>query len=249
MRKITATLVILTITALLILLSACGTSGAGSTATTPAGGKSITGVLKTDYENALPVINQLAIGTFKLEDSGAALTTEQAGQLVTLWKGYRALSNSSTTAAIELENLIGQIEQGYTADQLKAIAGLELTIEDMSQIAQEMNISLQGPGPVDNKMLTEEQQATRQALRQASGGGFSGGSPGGGFPGGPPPEGGGMPPGGGGMPEGGGFGPEAMNTPGAMETAIARGGPQPAGGVLSPALVSALIDYLKSKVQ
>ncbi len=243
MKKAASTVAIMGIMVLLIFLSACGSAGAKITATSPAGGKSSTGIIKTDYGNALPVVNQLALGTFKLEENGTPLTAEQVSQLATLWKGYRALTNSSTTAPMELENLTGQIEQAYTEGQLQAIAGMELTMEDMIQIAQEMKFSLQASEPErGNREMTEEQQATRAALRSASGGGFSGGPGGGGPPGGMPP--------GGGMPGGGGFGPEAMSTPGAMETAKARGMPAPGGGGnLNSALVSALIEYLKSKAQ
>ncbi len=248
MKKIASTVAIMGIMVLLIFLSACGSAGAKVTAASPAGGISSTGIIKTDYENALPVVDQLALGTFKLEESGTALTPEQASQLATLWKGYRALTNSSTTAPMELESLTGQIEQVYTDGQLQAIVGMELTMEDMIQVAQEKNFTLQASEPEHgNKEMTEEQQATRAALRSASGGGFSGGPGRVGPPGGMPP--GGMPPDGG-MPGGGGFGPEAMSTPGAMETAMARGMPAPGGGGnLNSALVSALIEFLKSKAQ
>ena len=230
-------------------LAACGSAGAQSTsATNPSGGGRGSSVLKTNYENALPVIAQLALGTFTLDESSAPLTAEQATALLPLWKGYRGLSTSGNVSTKELEGLIGQIERAYSPEQLQAIAGMELTMEDLAQLAQEKNIVLAGPGPRGNANLTEEQQATREALRalrQSSGGG--GGFPGGGGmpPGGGPPA-GGMPPGGGDF--GGGFGPPNQATPGAVETAMAGRMGASRGGV-SPALVEALINYLQTQIQ
>lgn len=244
-----------TILVLLLLVStsflaACGSAGAQSTsATNSSGGGRGSSALKTSYENALPAIAQLALGTFMLDESSAPLTAEQAAALLPLWKGYRSLSTSGNVSTKELEGLIAQIERAYSPEQLQAIAGMELTMEDMAQLAQEKNIVLAGPGPRGNANLTEEQQATREALRalrQSSGG--SGGFQGGGraFPGGGGPPAGGMPPGGGDF--GGGFGPPNQATPGAVETAMAgrMGGSR--GGV-SPALVEALINYLQTLIQ
>lgn len=243
-----------TVFALILLVSttfltACGSNGTQATAASnSSGGASVSSVLKTNYENALPVITQLAVGTFLLDESDAALTAEQAGALLPLWKGYRSLSTSGNVSTKELEGLIAQIEKAYSAEQLQAIAGMELTMEDMAQLAQEKNIVLGGPGPGNNANLTEEQQATREALRalrQSSGG--SGNIPGGG---GPPPGGffggGGMPPGGG--DPGSGFVPPNQATPGAVETAMAgRMGARGAG--VSPGLVQALIEYLQTIIQ
>lgn len=226
----------------LSILPACGNQTVQTTA-------AIThySVLNTNYENALPMVAQLALGTFKLDESGDPLTAEQARSLLTLWKGYYSLTSNGNISARELEGLIAQIEKAYSQKQLQTIAAMKLTMEDMAKFAQDKNFNLVGSGMGRNENLTAEQQATREALRtlrsQTSQGGVAPGS--GGFPGGGGPPPGGM------LPEGGdpgmGFAPPNQATPGAVETAIA--GRIVRGSGVSPALLQALIDYLKNEVQ
>jgi hypothetical protein len=229
----------------LAAISACTANPSGTTQNSPEAGSNLKNVLTTDYENALPAITQLALGTFKLEESSAPLTATQAGELLPLWKGYSSLSSSGSASALELEGLVRQIQRAYSPEQLETIAAQELTMEDLAQLAQEKDITLGGPGRGSNANLTKEQQATREALRQAAQSGGGGGGGGGGFfpGGGPPPEmGGGMGPG------GGGFGSGFAATPGAVETARA-GGMRPGGmipGGVTPGLLQALIGYLQT---
>lgn len=228
------------------LLAACASAGAqpaNSGQIQPAGGSTQSaqaGVLNSDYENALPVITQLAVGLFKLEETGFPLSAGQASELITLWKAYRSLTNSETAASSELNSLIVQIQNVLSEDQQRAIAAMKLTGEDLAQLAQDRQIVLGGPGFGNNSNLTPEQQATREALRALRSQSGGGASPGGGF--GPP---GGVP--GGGDP-GGGFGPMMETTPGAVETVIARRGSGFGGGFggVNPALVEALISYLQT---
>ena len=236
--------IVLTITVMILFLAACGSIGAKPIAASPSGARSITGILNIDYENALPLVHQLAVGTFMLEESEVPLTSDQAAQLATLWKGYRALINSPSSATIELEGLRRQIERAYSEDQLKAIAAMRLTMRDMLDLSAARSINLQGSGAGGSSEMTAEMQATRQALRaaaQSSGGGGSQGGGGGMFfqGGGPPPDMGGG--GTGGM--GGGLGPEMATTPGTVETLSARGADLDR---INPGLVEALIRYLQS---
>jgi hypothetical protein len=196
------------------------------------------GVLKTNYENALPVAMQLAVGTFMLDDSDQPVSPEQAAELIPLWKGYKSLSNADTASRIELEALLTQIQEVLSSDQLQAIAAMELTREDLMELGQTRQIEMGGPG--GNFNLTPEQQATREARRS------SGQSPAQG--GGPPGGGGGFgPPGGGGFGPEGGFIPGAESTPGAIETVMARR-QSAGGGLVSPGLLEALITFLETKV-
>lgn len=219
------------------MTAACGGANAGAVqgasgaapSVAGAAGAPLSSVLNTGYENALPIPMQLALGLFKLEETSAPLSAEQAAALLPLWKAYRSLANSDTSSPQELNALLKQIQETLSAEQLQAIAGMQLTGQDLAELAQEKNIAL-GGGMGRPGNLSAEARATLEA-RRASGGGPGGGfGPGDGFgPGGEPP-------------------PGMMATPGARQTAIAgrvaNGGP----GV-SPALIEALIAYLESRVQ
>jgi hypothetical protein len=216
------------------ILAGCSDAAPGLEAT-----HQVAGLLKTDYENALPVTMQLALGSFKLDDSETPLTSEQAAALIPLWKAYRSLANGDGSSK-EIEALVAQIQETFTQDQLAAIAGMQLTMQDLMQLAQEKNLALGSGGP----NLSAEERATRAAQRFSGQGGgqVSEFRPrdGMGPPGGGPP--------GGGMAPGGEMQPGLMATPGARQTAIARR----SGGVndaASPALVEALITFLKTKTQ
>jgi predicted small secreted protein len=221
-----------------ILLAACSNAGASSGQNVQGAAKSATqGVLKADYQNALPVPIQLALGIFKLEESSYPLSKDEAAALLPLWKAYHSLTNSETSSAEEISALIEQVQQTLSAEQLQSIADLQLTGQDLAQLAQDKNIAFGGGR---NFNFTPEQQATRQAQRGS--GQFSGG--GGGFRQG---EGGG----GGFGPGGGGFGspPGLEQTPGALQTAVAQRGGANGAVRVNSALVGALITYLEGLAQ
>ncbi len=204
------------------------TSGTAQTTSQGTGAPRFNSPLKTDYENALPIATQLALGLFKLEETDTPLTAQQATELIPLWKAYKSLSNSDTSSPMELDALITQIQETLSADQLQSIINMKLTGEMLGQLAQERNLNLGGPGEGRVSGLSAEEMATRQAQRQ------SGQAPegGGGF--GPP---------GGFEPGGGGFGAGAQTTPGARTTQGAARSFIGSGRV-STALVDALITYL-----
>jgi hypothetical protein len=151
--------------------------------------------LSTDYENALPEISQLALGTFKLETSGYPLSDDQVSDLAFLWKAMINLYTSETVASDEIQAVTEQVEEGYTSEQIKSIAEMKLTIEDMGLITKELGLSFGGRGGFEGD-LSPEMQATVQAARDSGqrpadlgiegllgpGGGLGGG-PGEGMPG------------------------------------------------------------------
>ncbi len=184
---------------------------------------------------------QLALGLFKLDQTDVPLTAEQAAALVPLWKAYRSLTTSGGGSSKEIEALIVQIQETLSEDQLKTIAEMQLTMQDMMQLAQEKNLTLAGGGGGPN--LSAEERATRQAQRFSGQGGSPGGGPG---PGGGMGPGGGIPPGGGGMMPGGELPPGAITTPGARQTAVAQR-PGSSNNLVSPALVEAVIAFLETK--
>jgi hypothetical protein len=186
--------------------------------------------LKSDYENALRAPMQLAVGTLMLEDTELVVDSDQAAQLLPLWKAARSLGSSDTAAAEEVGAVYNQIQETMTPEQIAAIAAMQLRREDMFEAVQKLGLAF-GPGSGGGEGFTPEQQATVQAAR-ASGQGFPGGF-------------GGRPSGGGG-PGGGAGGPGL--SPEARETAIAeRGGPRGAGSGVNPAFIEAIITLLEGK--
>ena len=242
MRKFKFTKYFWVLSVLAWILAGC--SGANSTtgSAAPVGtqppASAAAGILQTNYENALPAASQLAVGLFKLDASSAPLSAEQAAALLPLWKAYRSLSVGEGGSSEEINALIAQIQETLSEDQLKTIAAMQLTGQDLMQLAEENNLVLGGGSGGSGAGLSEEERATRQAQR------FSGqGSDPGGFP----PPGGGMGAGGG-MGPGGEFQPGAMTTPSVRQTAVAQRA-RTGDARVSPGLVEALIAYLEAKRQ
>jgi hypothetical protein len=137
----------------------------------------------------MPVSMQLALGTLKLEETGLAVTSEQAEILLPLWKAARALSQSDNVAGEELDAVFNQIQEAMTSEQLEVIKEMELTMQDMQALFPEMR----GVG----FNMDEDMQATREAIRESGQppeGFVPGEGQGGqdippeGFPGGGPPQ-------------------------------------------------------------
>jgi hypothetical protein len=219
---------IITLISFLVLLPglvACSSVANAGTAT-----QASTGFLLTDYENALSVPIQLAIGTFKLESTTNKIDAKTANGLLPLWKAVRSLSSSSTAAPQELDALYKQIQETMMPEQVAAISAMHITQEDMAQVAQEMGLSLGGGG--FGNFTPEQRAATGSSSGQAgrqSGQGFPGGGfPGGGFSGGGP---------------GGGFNPQQSQTPIAGQEGTSR----TTQGV-NPLMLDAIIKFLQAKV-
>lgn len=210
---------------LTVLLTSCAVIGGlgGSTAQGPAETTSPS-PLSEDYENALPALAQLVVGTFRLEDTDLAVDAAQAADLLSLWKGYRILSSSDSTAVPELVAVLSQIQETMTADQLQAISDMHLTNNDLAALMQEQGIEMGQVGGFGD--LSPEEMATRQAQRDAGDGA-------------PIPGVGGGPGGGSGVPGEGGPAPST----GQSAPAQAQGGSGTRAEV-SPLLIDALISSL-----
>jgi hypothetical protein len=142
-----------------------------------AGAGYVSEALDTDYEGALPVSSQLALGTMELEGTGDAVTSEQASTLLPLWQALQG----SVTAEAEVNAVLTQIERAMTDEQLVAIAAMQLTQEDMAAWAEEngMNIPFSGEGGMGfGQGMSDEERAAILATVEA--GGVPEGRPGGG---------------------------------------------------------------------
>jgi hypothetical protein len=122
--------------------------------------------LSTDYENALPGLSQLAIGTIKLEQSANPLSKEQASELSFLWKALLNLSESETVASAEIQAVISQIEDNYYEEQLETIKNMKLTSDDMADLSKELGLSL-GKGGGFGGQIDPELRETAQASRKS----------------------------------------------------------------------------------
>jgi hypothetical protein len=227
---------------LLFVLAACSTAAQANPDT----------AVSTNADSTPPM--QLALGTFALEDTEYAITTEQAAELLPLWKAAQSLSDSDTITAEEFQAVFNQIEDTMTPEQMNTIVSMELTQEAMAEIGEKYGLTFGpgGGGDFDPENLSPEQQATIEAFQESGqapgGGGFPGGGAppdGGGFPGGGP--GGGAPPDGGGFPGGGGG--DIGSLPEAQQTAIASGAGRGPGGGLPTAFYEAIIEFLERKLQ
>ena len=210
------------------LLTACSASGQPT--------ESAAG-LSEDYQGALPVQDQLIVGTLQLQEGETAVTREQAAELIPLWKAVRTLSSSDTAAQAELEALMDQVQETMTAEQLEAIAARQLTQEDLFRVVQELGIQ---PGEV----AAGDQVFRFGGGQAAAEGQASGGGPPAGFivEGGPP----------GGF-QGGGSGGGQLFTqdldPDQIATLQAeRGGQTPGGERAGLFLIEPLLEMLEAKV-
>ncbi|MBC7255399.1 MAG: hypothetical protein H5T66_04775, partial [Chloroflexi bacterium] len=134
-------------------------------------------------EPTLSPVLRLLVGIFRLEGTEDAVMPEQAAQLLPLWKGYRALSQNSTTTPAELEGLIKQLEEAMTPAQRQKIAAMSLTYADVQALAEERGIALEGGrfrvGANPEQMATRAAQGGGQSRQGAGVPMPPGGGPGG----------------------------------------------------------------------
>jgi hypothetical protein len=238
------TIMITGLVLLALALSACSTAGAAATSTAVVSG------LNANYQNALPVEMQLVLGTLMLKDTDYAIDAKTAEQLIPLWEAVRSLSAKNGSSPQEIQALYKQIGDTMAPAQVQAIADLQLTQQDIPQVAQKLGLDLaagrnfnQGARPTGQAPSTNGQGGRNSS---GGGGGFSGGGFGGngGFPGG------GFG-GDGGFPGGGGFG-QAQQTPNPSARATAQARFANGGGGfsrLSTVWVDAVIKYLQTITQ
>jgi hypothetical protein len=212
-----------------LLLAACG--GAIRTGT---GASS--SALSTNYADALPVAGQLAAGTLKLEGSQVAVDAEQAAQLLPLWQGLSSLLSSATSSDLEVQGVVAQIESAMTAEQVAAIAAMQITQADVTTLVQ-------NAGGAQSGATSDQVQATRRASSGGNfrpGGGFGPGGGDGAFIGGGPGSGGaGLPGASSGFPQSTAAA-DQQATPAAYQNQYASTG-------VNPMMVRAVIQYLQSK--
>jgi hypothetical protein len=208
----------LTLLAILAVLVACsktgGTTGTSATST------------------SLSTVAELLVGTFKLEDTDLAVSSDQAKQLLPLWQTLQELSSSNTAATEEINAVVDQIKSSLTSQQMDKITAMKLSQPDMLSIMSQAGVSPNGASTTATPMVLNG---------LTSGGATQGGGPQGGDAAG----GGGLPSGG--FPAGGdpgmGAGPGGQA---ATPQAVQSGG---MGNQVPPPLLNALIELLQNKIK
>ncbi|MBM3180716.1 MAG: hypothetical protein FJZ86_10205 [Chloroflexi bacterium] len=148
-----------------ILLALVLASCSGTAATAPTSDIYVSQNLPADYEGALAVRNQLALGTIELNQTDLAISIEQAQTLVPLWQALRSTQQSGGTAQAEVSALLTQIESAMTPEQLQAIVNMKLLQTDMQEWATANGITLGSGGgtPGQGSGMSAEARATKQA--------------------------------------------------------------------------------------
>ena len=157
------------------------------------------------------------------------------------------MSSSDTTAQVELDAVIKQIQGTMTSEQVKAIDAMTLTRQSTNEVLQSLGMAPNAPSaaqgtPAAGQSSSGSSSSTRGNDFPAGGPGTDGGGPGGGgFQAGGAPGGdmGGVPP------------DAAAGTNGAQATpnATAQARMSAQATRVSPMLLQALIQVLQSKVQ
>lgn len=218
---------------MVFLLVACGSKEANQTQATQAQDVQSQGSGQFDFQGEMPLESKLLFGSLMLEETDMAITSDQAEELLPLWKLYTSLLDSDTTADAEIAAVMNSIQEAMTADQMEYIDGMQLGPDDIRQLMDDLGIEF----------------GSRGSDSQNSQNFPEGFTPPGGF-GGVPGEGPGQGQGGGqGFGPGGGFGsfsPEQQATAQAMRAENGGGG---RGFFANTALIDALIELLQGKIE
>ena len=157
-----------------LLLASCSRTAAP--VSTTGGDIYVSQNLPVDYEDALAVRNQLALGTLELIQSDSAISAEQAQTLLPLWQALRSTQQAGGTAQAEVSALLTQIEAAMKPEQLQSIASMKLTFTNMQEWATANGITMGSGGgtPGQGSGMSPEARATKQAaegVTSSSGGG------------------------------------------------------------------------------
>ncbi len=146
-----------------LLLASC--SGTAAPAPTTGGDIYVSSNLPVDYEGALAVRNQLALGTLQLIQTGSVISAEQAQTLLPLWQALRSTQQAGGTAQAEVSALLTQIEAAMKPEQLQSIASMKLTFTNMQEWATANGITMGSGGgsPGQGSGMSPEARATKQA--------------------------------------------------------------------------------------
>ena len=102
--------------------------------------------INDDFNDALSPMGQLALGTMRLDEGELAVNEAQAAELLPLWQALQTLSNSQTTAQVELDAVVKQIQGTMSAEQVAAVASMQLTEDNLTEMMESGELGLRGFG-------------------------------------------------------------------------------------------------------
>ena len=144
-----------------LLLASC--SGTVAATPTTGGDTYVSQNLPVDYEGALAVRNQLALGTLELKQTDSAISAEQAQTLLPLWQALRSTQQAGGIAQAEVSALLTQIEAALKPEQLQSIASMKLTFTNMQEWATANGITMSSGTSGQGSGMSPEARATKQA--------------------------------------------------------------------------------------
>ena len=121
---------------------------------------------------------RLAIGIFKLEGTGNAVTPAEAKLLLPLWQQIQTLDANGNPTQTEIQNVTDQMLVALNSTQVNAIDAMNLTAADIQSLMQQLNIQIT-PGAFGGG-----NGGNGGGGNGGTGTGFGGGNGGGGFGGG-----------------------------------------------------------------
>ena len=125
----------------------------------------------------------MALGTLSLEGTDLAVTAEQAAELLPLWKAVDSLSTSDTVTTVEMNAVYQQIQGIMTDEQLDAIQSMDLTSQDMTELANQYGVILIEAGSMaptsEQPVILETNPSYGQPIEGFPVEAVSGGDPGG----------------------------------------------------------------------
>jgi hypothetical protein len=135
------------------------------------------------FQGEMPPQSKLLFGSFMLEETDMAITPEQAEELLPLWKLFKTLIESDTTADAELAAVVNSIQDAMTADQLDYIETLQLGGDTMRQLMEDLGIGFgfRGGEGEDGEVPLDGFPSGLGGVPGQGAGGGQGFGPGGGF--------------------------------------------------------------------
>lgn len=115
-------------------LSACS-----STAIPTLNASSITSGI-SQVAGTTTVQNKLGVGILQLEGTELAVSTDQASELLPLWKAVKSLDTDDNTSDAEIVALYQQIEETLTTEQVQAIEKQSLSQSDLDALMEEYSV-------------------------------------------------------------------------------------------------------------
>ena len=126
------------IVAALFILAACSPAATPTPTQAPQGSG---GNGAADFRN-LNEETRLAIGIFKLEGTGNAVTPAEAKVLLPLWQQIQTLDANGSATQTEIQNVTDQMLVALNTTQVNAIDAMNLTAADIQSLMQQLNIQI-----------------------------------------------------------------------------------------------------------